>query len=396
MVLVSRRKDHSPVSADNRPLPARVARAAKDPLLQTPFLIMDLRVVRQRFREFTAAMPDVQVYYAVKANPAPEVLQVMNEMGGKFDIASPVELTACIRAGAKPKHLSYANTVKKPADIADAHAAGVRMFSFDSEAELHKLAEFAPGARVFTRLEVPNTGSALPLNNKFGADVLEAGRLLVQAEKLGLVPYGVSFHVGSQQHDPQAYVFGLQLAADVFNIVSRAGVELRMINIGGGFPASGYANSAPDIGEFGSAITDALHNLFDVPKVKVAAEPGRYMVADAGWMVGEVIGDSMRITGIGKRRWVTIDSGIYQGLVEAADAAIEFNMVAVEKVGKLVPTMVAGPTCDSVDVFPSIVPVRLPLLSPGDRVAIGSAGAYTITTAAVGFNGFGPPHLVCL
>jgi ornithine decarboxylase len=379
-----------------RKIPARVIRAAEDQWLATPFLVMDTRIVRKRFAKFTAAMPDVQVYYAVKANPAPEVLQVINDLGGRFDIASPAELGDAILAGAKPRHLSYANTVRKPADIAGAHMAGVGMFSFDSAAELRKLAEFAPGARVFTRLEVPNTGSALPLSNKFGTEAHEAARLLVKAREFGLEPHGVSFHVGSQQHDPQAYVFGLQVAADVFKMAGLEGVELKMVNIGGGFPASGYANRAPDIAEFGALIEDALHNMFDMGKVTFAAEPGRYMVADAGWMVGEVIGDSVRVTRLGKRRWVTIDSGIYQGLVEAADAAIEFNMAAVGAGGKGRPAIVAGPTCDSVDIFHSITPVCLPKLAPGDRVLIGSAGAYTLTTAAVAFNGFDPPHLVCV
>jgi ornithine decarboxylase len=355
-----------------------------------PCLVVDLDVVRDNYNAFAKALPDTRVFYAVKANPAPEILGRLVALGASFDTASAGEIRQVLAAGAAPKRISFGNTIKKPADIAFAHSVGVDLFAFDSEAELRKLADAAPGARVFCRILVGGKGALWPLNRKFGCAPEMAGDLLVQAAELGLVPYGVSFHVGSQQLDPEQWAGAIDAAKSVFDRAAKAGIALGMVDLGGGFPAT-YTPGIAAIGTYGAAIMQAMQAAFGSKLPAMIVEPGRYMVGDAGVLETEVVLVS-RKSYDDERRWVYLDIGRFGGLAEAEGEAIRYRIrpVGAHQV-ETGPVVLAGPTCDSADILYDKADYRLPRdLKCGDRLRIQSTGAYTTTYSAVSFNGFDP------
>lgn len=358
---------------------------------ETPCLIVDLEVVRAKYSELHAHFESPSVHYAVKANPAPEVLRALAALGSSFDIASPAELEACLELGVEPERLSYGNTVKKPVDIAFAYRRGVRDFVFDSVGELEKLSIHAPGSRVVCRLTTSGEGADWPLSRKFGCEPDAAFGLMVQARELGLEPYGLSFHVGSQQTNPHAWDAPISDAAWLFAHLRAAGVRLRAINLGGGLPAW-YARPVPPLSEYAEAIGAALERAFGHERPIVMLEPGRALVAEAGVIQTEVVLIAQREG----RRWVYLDVGVFGGLVETLGEAIAYPICS-SRTGQLGPVALTGPTCDSADVLYERTPYALPLsLEVGDRITIGSAGAYTASYASVGFNGFAPMRVYCV
>src|SRR5437763_673491 len=362
---------------------------------ETPCLILNLGVVEARYRALAAAMPTAAVHYAVKANPEPEVVALLAALGSRFDAASPAEVDLCLAAGAQPEHISYGNTIKKQADIAYAYARGVRMFAFDSEAELHKLAVAAPGASVLCRLLAGSDGADWPLSRKFGCEPAMAADLLVEGGQVGLDPCGVSFHVGSQQRDPQQWDVAVAGAAGVFDATAREGVHLRMLNLGGGFPAQ-YLAAVPDITTYAEAIDAALWRHFGDHRPQLIVEPGRGIAGDAGVLHTEVVLVSRKAHG-DDHRWVYLDTGVFGGLAETLGEAIKYRIVTSKDGGPTGPVVLAGPTCDSLDVLYERFRYELPLdLEPGDRVTILSAGAYTKAYCTDGFYGFQPLPAHCL
>jgi ornithine decarboxylase len=356
----------------------------------TPCLVLDIDRVGENYVAIQEAMPFARVFYAVKANPAPLILRRLVDMGSSFDVASWHEVEACLAAGAPVSRISFGTTIKKAAAIRGAHAAGVTMFAFDSEPEMRKIAENAPGATVYCRLAVDNTGAACPLSRKFGTSPANAVSLLLLAKELGLEPCGVSFHVGSQQRTPDSHAAAVTTAGQVFATLRAAGVELRMVNLGGGFPAS-YRESAPGIATFGKAIDEAFDLAFGDARPDVICEPGRAMVADAGVLHAEVVLASEREPGEGIR-WVYLDIGRFGGLAETEGEAIRYDIVTDRDGAETGPVVLAGPTCDSMDTLYKESGYHLPLgLRDGDRVTFLSAGAYVTTYASQGFNGFRPP-----
>ncbi|MEO5680762.1 MAG: type III PLP-dependent enzyme [Acidimicrobiales bacterium] len=376
-------------NANPRVIPPRIERFLADEDPPTPCLVIDLEVVEERYRALASALPGADVYYAVKANPSPGVLARLAALGSRFDVASPAEVALCLAAGVDPSRISYGNTIKKRRDIADAFAAGVRLFVVDSEEELGKVAAAAPGATVLVRILVSGEGADWPLSRKFGCEPDMAVDLLVQAATLGLAPAGVSFHVGSQQKEPQRWDPALQRAALVLRQARAAGVGVNTVNIGGGFPAN-YSTDVPDISAYGRAIEAALRrHLADVP-VRVLCEPGRYIAGDAGVLRASVVLVSRKGYG-DEHRWVYLDIGRFGGLAETEGEAIRYQLVTSQDGGPVGPVILAGPTCDSVDVLYERTRYRLPLtLTEGDTVDILAAGAYTAAYASAGFNGFGP------
>ena len=226
-------------------------------------------------------MPLAQIYYAVKANPAPPVLERLVRLGSRFDAASTEEIDACLQAGAPASAISYGNTIKKISAISRAHAAGVGMFAFDCAEELEKLARHAPGSRVYCRIRVENAGADWPLSRKFGTTIETARALMLRAGELGLDPYGLSFHVGSQQTTTASYEAAIGRVAMLFTDLRDAGVNLRMVNLGGGFPVR-YRDEVPGIDDFGHAIMRAMTGHFGNALPDILIEPGRFVVADAG------------------------------------------------------------------------------------------------------------------
>jgi ornithine decarboxylase len=203
---------------------------------QTPCLVLDLAVVAQRYREILAAMPFATPYYAVKACPESAVIRVLAAHGACFDVASPAEIDLCLAQGVAPESLSYGNTIKKGSDISYAYQRGIRLFAFDSIREVEKLAKMAPGASVFCRLLSGSAGARWPLSDKFGCSPEFAVDLIQKAAKLDLHPHGLSFHVGSQQTDPFRWEENIESAAKIFTELKLVGIELTMLNIGGGYP----------------------------------------------------------------------------------------------------------------------------------------------------------------
>jgi ornithine decarboxylase len=357
----------------------------------TPCLVLDLETVAENFAALRRALPAAKIYYAVKANPAAPILRLLAGLGSSFDAASIQEIESCLAAGAPAAEISFGNTVKKPIAIARAHAHGVPLFAFDSIEELEKIAAHAPGAKVYCRIAVNNIGAEWPLSKKFGTSIARAKKLMLAAPELGLIPYGLSFHVGSQQTGTAAYELAIAEVAMLFTSLRQAGIELKMLNLGGGFPIR-YDSDVPDTDTFGTAIMDAMVTHFgnDLPDMLI--EPGRAMVANAGVIAAEVVLVCRRMSE-DERRWVYIDIGRYGGLAETEGESIRYRITAdMQRAGGHTgPVVIAGPSCDGVDIIYEKTPYRLPLdLASGDQVVIHDSGAYVTSYASQNFNGFTP------
>ena len=360
----------------------------------TPCLIVDLDVVSDNYRRLRSAVPRAAIYYAVKANPAPEILNLLAKLGSSFDTASVAEIDMALATGAKAERISFGNTIKKKTDIAAAFGRGVRLYAFDSDAELGKIADAAPGSRVFCRILTSGANADWPLSRKFGCDVAMARNLLIEAAKRGVVPHGVSFHVGSQQRDPAQWDVAVAEAARLFRECEDRGVTLSMLNIGGGFPTR-YRRALPGMPAYGAAIDDSLHKHFGNRIPDIIVEPGRQMVGSAGVIQTEVVLIAKK-SADDRKRWVYLDIGKFGGLAETMDEAIQYPIASPRK-GAPGPVVLAGPTCDSADILYEKADYRLPEdLEIGDRLEIRAAGAYTATYASVGFNGFAPLKTYCV
>ena len=382
-----------------RAWPHALAPARLDTLSHpTPFLICDGATIERRYEDLSDLLPGVALFYAVKSNPMPEVVETLARIGSGFEVASIYELDMLTDAGVNPEDVLFSNTVKPAAHIADAYEAGLYRFAFDSEGELRKLAAQAPGSSVYLRLAVGDETSLFPLSRKFGTTAAESVRLLGLARELDLVPYGITFHVGSQCTDPEAWERALDRCGGVMRELAAGGIRLEMVDIGGGIPAR-YVAPVPSLESIATAVGRGLRRLPYRPPL-VAAEPGRSLVAESGVMAATVIGVETR----DDERWVYLDVGGYNGMMEAVQTggrwpfplltsgrAVDPNDPAA---GARVRTTVTGPSCDSSDTMFYGVPLPA-ALAAGDRLYIGSAGAYT-TSYASSFNGFPPPATLFL
>lgn len=360
-------------------------------------MVLDLEVVRENYYKFAAALPDTRVFYAVKANPAPEVLQLLASLGSCFDTASVQEIEMSLAAGATPDRISFGNTIKKERDIARALALGVRLFAVDCQAEADKIIRAAAGAgvapeevRVFCRVLCDGAGAEWPLSRKFGCEPSMAVDVLEHVHRNGLTAYGVSFHVGSQQRDTEAWDSALAMAAGVFRACAERGVILSMVNLGGGFPTR-YLRDVPEVEAYGASIFNALRRHFGNRIPETIIEPGRGMVGNAGLIETEVVLVSKKSEN-DDVRWVYLDIGKFGGLAETMDEAIRYPITTVrEHSSEMAPCILAGPTCDSADVLYEKQPYMLPVsIEIGEKLVIGGAGAYTTTYSSVAFNGFPP------
>ena len=357
---------------------------------RTPCLVVDLDRVAENHARMATLMPWGEIFYAVKANPAPEIIARLAAAGSAFDAASPSEITACLAAGVAPDRISYGNTVKKASDISVAAGQGVDLFAFDSVGEIEKLAACAPGSSVICRIVVSNDGARWPLTRKFGGHPDEAVALLKHAADAGLRPAGLSFHVGSQQIDAARWCEAISLCGDLFARAADAGMSLDMLNLGGGFPVHYGDGPVPVLEKISEMIDQALAAAFAGARPRVIIEPGRAIVADAGVIRSEVVLVAERAYDT-TERWVYLDVGRYGGLAESEGEAIRYRMEVVGCDGPCGPVVVAGPTCDSHDVMYEDAMCVLPLaLKAGDIVTLYDTGAYTSTYASVGFNGFAP------
>lgn len=360
-----------------------------------PVLAVDLSIVEWNYRSLALALPDTQIYYAVKANPADDLVDRLAALGSHFDVASRGEIELCLARGVPAERLSFGNTIKKERDIAFAHEVGVPMFAVDCEGEVEKVARAAPGAAVFCRILTSGTGAEWPLSRKFGCTLGMARTVLLRAAELGLKPRGVSFHVGSQQIDLGQWDIALAETAELFDEMDRNGIHLDLINLGGGFPAR-YREDVAGAEAYGAAIRSALTRHFGDRAIETIAEPGRGLVGDAGVIRSEVVLVSRKDAGE-DTRWVYLDIGKFSGLAETMDEAIKYRVTTAHDGTADGPVILAGPSCDSADILYEKASYRLPLdLKAGDTVLILATGAYTSTYSSVGFNGFPPLETVCL
>jgi ornithine decarboxylase len=354
-----------------------------------PRLVVDLEVVRENYFAFAKALPDTRVFYAIKANPAPEILDLLTRLGSCFDAASVVEIEQAMAAGATADRISFGNTIKKERDISRAYALGVRLYAADCEAEVEKIARAAPGSKVFCRILCDGSGAEWPLSRKFGCGPEMAAGVLEAAHRLGLVAHGLSFHVGSQQRNPRMWDSALKTSAAIFRDLAERGIQLTMLNLGGGFPTR-YLKEVPAVRTYGQTIFRALRKHFGNRIPETIIEPGRGMVGNAGIIEAEVVLIS-RKSETERRRWVYLDIGKFNGLAETTEEMIRYPIRTLFDEDVMEPCVIAGPTCDSIDVLYEKEPYPLPIsLEIGSKVLIEGTGAYTTTYSAVGFNGFPP------
>jgi ornithine decarboxylase len=361
--------------------------------LETPCIVINLRGIKSNYLKMRHSFPYAQIYYAVKANPDMAIISMLNELGANFDIASRYELDLVMSLGVSPDRMSYGNTIKKAKDVAYFYEKGVRMFATDSEDDLKNIASYAPGSRVYVRIVMSDSSTAdWPLSRKFGCHPDMAYGLLIMARSLGLTPYGISFHVGSQQRDIGQWDEAIAKTKYLFSSLEKdENIRLTMINMGGGFPAS-YIQPSNDLTEYASEIYKYLTDDFGSDIPFIALEPGRSLVGDSGILIAEVVLIS-RKNHTALNRWVYLDTGKFNGLIETLNESIKYPIITENENDEAEEeeVIIAGPTCDSQDILYEEHKYLLPVdLKIGDKLYFLSAGAYTASYASVCFNGFPP------
>lgn len=350
----------------------------------TPFMVVSLEKVEENYHYLRRWLPQVKVFYAIKANSEPAVLQRLAALGSNFDVASEGEIRLMQSLGVDGSRMIYANPVKPAASIRMAAGAGVDKFTFDDESEIPKLAANAPGAQVLVRVQVENDAAVVNLNEKFGVVPELALPLLHKACRAGLMPAGICFHVGSQSLTAEAYGRALQLCRRLFDQARAEGMALKYLDIGGGLPVPERGQAEPDLDGMTASIRQSLEELF--PEVEIWSEPGRYMCGTAVNLVSTVIGTKLR----GGQPWYVLDDGLYgsyNGIVfDHWSYKLEFF-----RRGELIPSVFVGPSCDSIDVVARDFPA--PRLQVGDKVLSPEVGSYC-SSAATSFNGFQPAKTV--
>lgn len=350
---------------------------------EKPFLFIEREIIRQKARRFIAAMPHVRPHFAVKSNPDPRVLQALIEEGVGFEIASIAELDLLLSLGVPSAEIFYSNPMKSIAYIKYAAARGVEWYVVDSVEEVEKIHAIKPDAKLYLRIYTSNVGSDWPLSGKFGAFDAEIDDIIATASRLEADLAGVTFHVGSQCLNVANWQAGLLATRQVFDKMRAFGLNPRLVNIGGGYPVR-HTKPIPAIESIGEVVNAGLAMFPD--DVQVIAEPGRYLVSDAGWFVCQVVGTATR----NQQRWVYLDAGVFGGIIETTEG-IKYN-IHTDRSGEEISCVVAGPTCDSVDICTrdQLLPHDL---KAGDLVYIKNAGAYT-TAYASNFNGFPLPDVL--
>ncbi len=354
----------------------------------TPVLIMDLEVVKENYKQLVENIDNCKVYYAVKANSHVEILKLLRDLGSHFDVASRGEIEKLLSLGVEPHRMSFGNTIKKTEDIKFAYEKGIDMFAVDCDMEIEKIAKVAPGAKVYVRISTNGMedDADWPLTRKFGTSVDDAIRLVKYAHSLELKPIGLSFHVGSQNYNPGNWRIAIREAGIVFEEARKIGIEMNMINTGGGIPVL-YSRAIPDVKDIAEVINDSVKEYLG-ENITVIAEPGRSMVGNAGVMIARVILRSKK----GDENWLYLDAGVFHGLTETIQNIryrIEVEGKEDEEFEKFV---LAGPTCDSVDVmyYDAMLPASTTM---DDLVYIYTTGAYT-SEYATNFNGIPSPKIV--
>lgn len=358
---------------------------------ETPFFYTSRDVLKKNYETFTSLFDNAEVFYAIKANSDPKIIQYLDQLGCGFEAASGFEIDEAIQLGIKPERIIYGTSIKPASHIERSFRNGVTRFAADSREELEKIAEYAPGARVYIRTIVDDSGSVFMMSERFGAPVGAVRELALYARSLNLKLYGISFYVGSQATDATHWANGILTIQPVIEELYEMGVQLEVINIGGGFPVP-YRNhpNAPLLHDIVVNIHNAIHQLPYIPKLIM--EPGRGLVATSTVLVAEVIARNDR----GGKPWLCLDAGIYNALYEAMihQGSTQFPVHPVLPPSDADAPMMctlAGPTGDSLDIIARDV-ILPDYVTVGDRLVFENAGAYSVTMASP-FNGFPRPEL---
>jgi ornithine decarboxylase len=359
----------------------------------TPLFVVERDALRRNYAAFTRLLPRVQAYYAVKANPDPEIVRTLYRLGASFDVASLAEFNLVHenirRLPAKARQdfiwdkIIYANPIKDQFTLEELDQYKP-LVTYDNFEEVRKIEKHAPHAGLALRIRVPNTGSMVELSSKFGAAPSEAVELIAAASDAGLTVEGLCFHVGSQCTNFENYVQAMDIAAAVMDEAAGRGFRMRLLDIGGGFPAR-YDRSVKPLRELARIVNSTIDRLF--PKdLEILAEPGRFIVASAATLVAEVIGKAYR----DGRRCYYINDGIYGTFSGIFFDHCQYHLKATRK-GPREISAVFGPTCDALDVVSQAE--HLPNLEVGDLVYSENIGAYS-RASATSFNGFPPAKIV--
>lgn len=353
----------------------------------SPLMLVSREALRRQCASFIRYLPNVTPYYAIKANPHPEIIKTFIKLGAGFDVASAAEMDLVLDLGASPDKVIFANTIKSNEDISKAYKRKVKFMTFDNEPELYKIAKHCPGARVLVRLKVNNIGSTVELSLKFGADPEQAIFLLKKAKSLGLRPMGVSFHVGSQCLNVENYLQALDVSAVIFDDARQVGLDLTIVDIGGGFPIRHFdSDDHTTFKDLARHLRKKMKRLFD-KNVKFIAEPGRFFAGPAGTLVTQVIGRTFR----NNKNYYYLNDGLYGDFSGIVFDHARYEFKTLRRGQKFLSTL-AGPTCDSFDTIS--LNEDLPELEVGNIIYVKNIGAYSCASAVPGFNGFPPAKII--
>ena len=350
----------------------------------SPLLVLDCERVRTQYRQLAAALPGVDLHYALKPLPAPPVVAALRDLGSFFDLATAGEVDVVRALGIAPGRCIHTHPIKRERDIRDALEYGVSTFVADNPDEIRKFIKFRDRTALLLRVSFRSPDAKVDLSRKFGCEVEAVPQLLGLARDLGVSVRGLSFHVGSQAADPAKYVEAIHVCREALAEAARAGLgPFDTLDIGGGFPVE-YLKPVMPIDEFCAPIRAELAQL---PRgMRVIAEPGRYIVASAGVAVATVMGRAYR----DGRWWYYLDDGLYGNFSGQLYEHAHYRVESLRK-GELRPSVLAGPTCDSIDVINDAL--DLPELEAGDIIVGHMMGAYT-WASATDFNFFPKPRIV--
>ncbi len=350
----------------------------------SPLLVLSLEQVKQNYELLKKYMPRVAVHYAIKANPHPEILRVMKEMGSCFDVASDGEIRTLHDMGVEGERMIYANPVKTGVGLRACNECGVHKMTFDSASEIAKIQAACPGTTVLLRLRIDNSSAHVDLNKKFGAARENALDLMLKAKEAGLDMAGIAFHVGSQTVSAEPYLHALDIARELFEEAKAAGLELRILDIGGGFPIP-EPKVKFNLPEMLQQINARLDE--DFPNIEIWSEPGRYICGTAVNLITSVIG----VTERGGQPWYFLDEGLYGTFSGVIFDQWDFKLISFKEGEERVAATFAGPSCDSLDIM-----FRGRMTAPlevGDLLLVPACGAYTSASATT-FNGFSRARFV--
>ncbi len=350
----------------------------------SPLLVLSLKQIEANYMCLKTYMPRARVFYAIKANPHPEILKTMIKLGSSFDVASDGEIRTLHDMGVEGERLIYANPVKTTGGLQACRECGVSKMTFDSASEIEKIRAICPDATVLLRLRIDNSSAHVDLNKKFGAAREHALDLMLKAKEVGLDMAGIAFHVGSQTVSADPYLHGLDIARELFEEAAAAGLKLRILDIGGGFPIP-EPKVRFNLPEMLKQINARLDE--DFPGIDVWAEPGRYICGTAVNLITSVIGVNER----GGQPWYFLDEGLYGTFSGVIFDQWDFKLISFKEGEERVAATFAGPSCDSLDImFRGKMTVPLEV---GDLLLVPSCGAYTSASATT-FNGFSKAQFV--